>query len=203
MPSSTPPCAWPRRCARCCSRTCARTHRWRRACSSCAASSPVPETHGQEHGDERCLSPERPPLARRARTRRGPGPRQHACSRRWSPRARRPSSCRLPARLRAALGAALHRGRPGAAAAQLPRLRDAADAGHRTPAARGRAGERQLERALEVRLRSRSCASPRCSKLVERRVAEIESSARSEQRSLDELASRAAWNRLAAATTRF
>lgn len=63
--------------------------------------------------------------------------------------------------------------------------------------------ERQLERTsaalqqLELRVAS-------VLKLIERRVAEIErQGARSEQRSLDELASRAAWNRLAAATTRF
>ncbi|MBS0442083.1 MAG: flagellar export protein FliJ [Proteobacteria bacterium] len=63
--------------------------------------------------------------------------------------------------------------------------------------------ERQLERALEV-LQQQELRVASVLKLVERRVAEIEKlGAQREQRSLDELASRAAWNRLAAATTRF
>jgi flagellar protein FliJ len=61
----------------------------------------------------------------------------------------------------------------------------------------------QLDRAgaalVEQEMR---CASVR--KLIERRVQELErSSERREQRQLDELAARAAWNRLAAAVTRF
>lgn len=63
--------------------------------------------------------------------------------------------------------------------------------------------ERQLERALEA-LQQQELRVASVLKLVERRVAEIEKAgAQREQRSLDELASRAAWNRLAAATTRF
>lgn len=63
--------------------------------------------------------------------------------------------------------------------------------------------ERQLERALET-LQQQELRVASVLKLVERRVAEIEKAgAQREQRSLDELASRAAWNRLAAATTRF
>lgn len=62
---------------------------------------------------------------------------------------------------------------------------------------------RQLERAAET-LQQQEMRVASVLKLIERRVAEIErTSARREQRSLDELASRAAWNRLAAATTRF
>ena len=63
--------------------------------------------------------------------------------------------------------------------------------------------ERQLERALEL-LQQQELRVASVLKLIERRVAEIEKlGAQREQRSLDELASRAAWNRLAAATTRF
>jgi len=63
--------------------------------------------------------------------------------------------------------------------------------------------ERQLERAGEA-LQEQELRVASVLKLIERRVAEIEkTSAQREQRALDELASRAAWNRLAAATTRF
>lgn len=63
--------------------------------------------------------------------------------------------------------------------------------------------ERQLERA-EHTLQQQELRVASVLKLIERRVAEIErTSTQREQRSLDELASRAAWNRLAAATTRF
>ena len=63
--------------------------------------------------------------------------------------------------------------------------------------------ERQLERAGET-LQQQELRVASVLKLIERRMAEIEkTSARCEQRALDELASRAAWNRLAAATTRF
>ena len=63
--------------------------------------------------------------------------------------------------------------------------------------------ERQLERAREA-LQQRELRVASVLKLVERRLREIEKAgAQREQRSLDELASRAAWNRLAAATTRF
>jgi flagellar protein FliJ len=62
---------------------------------------------------------------------------------------------------------------------------------------------RQLERArAAVQQQELRVASVR--KLIERRVQEIARRGEDrEQRSLDELASRAAWNRLAAATTRF
>ena len=63
--------------------------------------------------------------------------------------------------------------------------------------------ERQLERASEA-LQQQELRVASVHKLIERRVSEIElRGARSEQHQLDELASRAAWNRLAAATTRF
>lgn len=63
--------------------------------------------------------------------------------------------------------------------------------------------ERQLERAVHT-LQQQELRVASVLKLIERRVAEIErTSTQREQRSLDELASRAAWNRLAAATTRF
>ena len=63
--------------------------------------------------------------------------------------------------------------------------------------------ERQLERADEA-LQQQELRVASVLKLIERRVSEIEkTSAQREQRTLDELASRAAWNRLAAATTRF
>ena len=63
--------------------------------------------------------------------------------------------------------------------------------------------ERQLERAAEA-LQQQELRVASVLKLIERRVSEIEkTSAQREQRALDELASRAAWNRLAAATTRF
>ncbi len=63
--------------------------------------------------------------------------------------------------------------------------------------------ERQLERAAEA-LQQQELRVASVLKLIERRLAEIEkTSAQREQRALDELASRAAWNRLAAATTRF
>ena len=63
--------------------------------------------------------------------------------------------------------------------------------------------ERQLERAAET-LQQQELRVASVLKLIERRVSEIEkTSAQREQRALDELASRAAWNRLAAATTRF
>lgn len=63
--------------------------------------------------------------------------------------------------------------------------------------------ERQLERADEA-LQQQELRVASVLKLIERRVSEIEkTSAQREQRALDELASRAAWNRLAAATTRF
>lgn len=63
--------------------------------------------------------------------------------------------------------------------------------------------ERQLERAGEA-LQQHELRVASVLKLIERRMAEIEkTSAQREQRALDELASRAAWNRLAAATTRF
>jgi flagellar FliJ protein len=63
--------------------------------------------------------------------------------------------------------------------------------------------ERQLERAADA-LQQQELRVASVLKLIERRMAEIErTSAQREQRSLDELASRAAWNRLAAATTRF
>jgi len=62
---------------------------------------------------------------------------------------------------------------------------------------------RQFERAREALIQQEMrVASVR--KLIERRLTEIERrGAQREQRQLDELASRAAWNRLAAATTRF
>jgi flagellar FliJ protein len=63
--------------------------------------------------------------------------------------------------------------------------------------------ERQLERAAET-LQQQELRVTSVLKLIERRVAEIEkTSAQREQRTLDELASRAAWNRLSDATTRF
>ncbi len=63
--------------------------------------------------------------------------------------------------------------------------------------------ERQLERAAET-LQQQELRVASVLKLIERRVSEIEKTrAQREQRTLDELASRAAWNRLAAATTRF
>ncbi len=63
--------------------------------------------------------------------------------------------------------------------------------------------ERELERAAEA-LQQQELRVASVLKLIERRVAEVErTSAQREQRALDELASRAAWNRLAAATTRF
>ncbi len=63
--------------------------------------------------------------------------------------------------------------------------------------------ERQLERASET-LQQQELRVASVLKLIERRLAEIEKlGAQREQHSLDELASRAAWNRLAAATTRF
>lgn len=63
--------------------------------------------------------------------------------------------------------------------------------------------ERQLEHAVEA-LQQQELRVASVLKLIERRVAEIDKlGAQREQRSLDELASRAAWNRLAAATTRF
>lgn len=63
--------------------------------------------------------------------------------------------------------------------------------------------ERQLERAGET-LQQQELRVASVLKLIERRMAEIEkTSTQREQRALDELASRAAWNRLAAATTRF
>lgn len=63
--------------------------------------------------------------------------------------------------------------------------------------------ERKLERADEV-LQQQELRVASVLKLIERRVSEIElRGERNEQRQLDEMASRAAWNRLAAATTRF
>ena len=63
--------------------------------------------------------------------------------------------------------------------------------------------ERQLERAAET-LQQQELRVASVLKLIERRVAEAEKTREHrEQRALDELASRAAWNRLAAATTRF
>lgn len=63
--------------------------------------------------------------------------------------------------------------------------------------------ERKLERADES-LQQQELRVASVLKLIERRVNEIElRSERNEQRQLDEIASRAAWNRLAAATTRF
>ncbi len=63
--------------------------------------------------------------------------------------------------------------------------------------------ERQLERAGEA-LQQQELRVASVLKLIERRVAEIEKlGAQREQRTMDELATRAAWNRLAAATTRF
>ncbi len=63
--------------------------------------------------------------------------------------------------------------------------------------------ERQLARAVED-LQQQELRVASVLKLIERRVAEIQKlGAQREQRALDELASRAAWNRLAAATTRF
>jgi flagellar FliJ protein len=62
---------------------------------------------------------------------------------------------------------------------------------------------RQLERADEA-LQQQELRVASVLKLIERRVSEIEkTSEQREQRALDELASRAAWNRLAAASTRF
>ncbi|MFT3664508.1 flagellar export protein FliJ [Piscinibacter sp.] len=62
---------------------------------------------------------------------------------------------------------------------------------------------RQLERA-QATLQQQELRVASVLKLIERRVGEIRrAGARREQRTLDELASRAAWNRLAAATTRF
>ena len=61
----------------------------------------------------------------------------------------------------------------------------------------------QLDRAQEA-LQQEELRVASVRKLVERRVAEIEhKGARHEQRQLDEMASRAAWNRLAAGTTRY
>jgi flagellar FliJ protein len=63
--------------------------------------------------------------------------------------------------------------------------------------------ERKLERADET-LQQQELRVASVLKLIERRVNEIElRGERNEQRQLDEIASRAAWNRLAAATTRF
>jgi len=62
---------------------------------------------------------------------------------------------------------------------------------------------RQLERARAA-LQQHEVRVASVRKLIERRVAELtRAGERREQRSLDELASRAAWNRLAAATTRY
>lgn len=61
----------------------------------------------------------------------------------------------------------------------------------------------QLDRAQEA-LQQQELRVASVRKLVERRVAEIEhKGARHEQSQLDEMASRAAWNRLAAGTTRY
>jgi flagellar protein FliJ len=63
--------------------------------------------------------------------------------------------------------------------------------------------ERKLERADET-LQQQELRVASVLKLIERRVSEIElRGERNEQHQLDEMASRAAWNRLAAATTRF
>ena len=63
--------------------------------------------------------------------------------------------------------------------------------------------EHKLERADET-LQQQELRVASVLKLIERRVTEIERQGeRNEQRQLDENASRAAWNRLAAATTRF
>lgn len=63
--------------------------------------------------------------------------------------------------------------------------------------------ERQLAQAA-MALQQQELRVASVHKLIERRVSEIEQRGeRSEQRALDELASRAAWNRLAAATTRY
>jgi flagellar protein FliJ len=61
----------------------------------------------------------------------------------------------------------------------------------------------QLERAQEA-LQQQELRVASVQKLIERRVTEIQhKGARHEQSQLDEMASRAAWNRLAAATTRY
>jgi flagellar FliJ protein len=63
--------------------------------------------------------------------------------------------------------------------------------------------QHQFDRAQEA-LQQQELRVASVHKLIERRVAELEQQgARHEQRQLDELASRAAWNRLAAATTRY
>ena len=63
--------------------------------------------------------------------------------------------------------------------------------------------ERQLAQAATA-LQQQELRVASVRKLIERRVSEIEQrGARSEQLQLDELASRAAWNRLAAASTRY
>jgi flagellar FliJ protein len=63
--------------------------------------------------------------------------------------------------------------------------------------------ERQLQRAQQV-LQEHELRVASVRKLIERRVQEIaRTGERREQTALDELASRAAWNRLAAATTRY
>lgn len=66
-----------------------------------------------------------------------------------------------------------------------------------------RQAEHQLERAQEA-LQQQELRVASVQKLLERRVTEIQrKGARHEQSQLDEMASRAAWNRLAAATTRY
>jgi flagellar protein FliJ len=63
--------------------------------------------------------------------------------------------------------------------------------------------EGQLERAQEA-LQQQELRVASVQKLIERRVTELQrKGARHEQSQLDEMASRAAWNRLAAATTRY
>ena len=72
---------------------------------------------------------------------------------------------------------------------------------HQARAATNAAG--QVERAVEV-LRAHELRVASVRKLIERRMQELQRrGARLEQRASDELAARAAWNRLASATTRF
>ncbi|TXC65314.1 flagellar export protein FliJ [Piscinibacter aquaticus] len=126
-----------------------------------------------------------------------------ACARRWTRRAPRPSSCSPTGATTSSAGPNALR-RP---AVQLlhsyhgfvTRLTQAIEHQDRVVVQ----AERQLERAAET-LQQQELRVASVLKLIERRIAEIEkTSAQREQRALDELASRAAWNRLAAATTRF
>lgn len=81
----------------------------------------------------------------------------------------------------------------------MTRLTQAVEHQQRVVAAAGATLERARAALVEQEMRVASVG-----KLIERRVQEMQrQSAQREQRQLDELAARAAWNRLAAAVTRF